>query len=43
LWQLEPHDDRFTWVEMGTIFVLLRKNDLAARRFDRAWVVFQAG
>lgn len=43
LWQLEPHDDRFTWVEMGTLFVLIRKQDLAARRFDRAWVVFQAG
>ena len=43
LWQLEPHDDRFTWVEMGTIYVLLKKQDLAARRFDRAWVVFQAG
>lgn len=43
LWQLEPHDDRFTWVEMGTIFVLIRRRDLAARRFDRAWVVFQAG
>lgn len=43
LWQLEPRDDRFTWVEMGTLYVLLRKRDLAARRFDRAWVVFQAG
>jgi hypothetical protein len=43
LWQLDPHDDRFTWVELGTLFVLVRKTDLAARRFDRAWVVFQAG
>jgi hypothetical protein len=43
LWQLEPHDDRFTWVELGTLFVLVRKTDLAALRFDRAWVVFQAG
>jgi uncharacterized protein YwqG len=43
LWQLEPHDDRFTWVDLGTLYVLIRRADLAARRFDRAWVVFQAG
>ena len=43
LWQLEPHDDRFTWVELGTLFVLVKRVDLAALRFDRAWVVFQPG
>ncbi len=43
LWQLEPHDDRFTWVELGTLYVLIRRADLAAKRFERAWVVFQPG
>lgn len=43
LWQLEPEDDRFTWVGLGTLYVLIRDEDLRARRFERAWVVFQSG
>ena len=43
LWQLKPEDDRFTWVDLGTLYVLIREEDLRARRFDRAWVVFQSG
>ena len=42
LWQLEPIDDRFTWVGLGTLYVLIREEDLGLRRFDRAWVIFQA-
>lgn len=42
LWQLKPEDDRFTWVDLGTLYVLIRGEDLRARRFDRAWVVFQS-
>ncbi len=42
LWQLEPQDDRFTWASTGALYVLLRESDLATRRFDRAWVTFQA-
>lgn len=41
LWQLKPNDDRFTWVDIGTLFVLIRDEDLRARRFERSWVVFQ--
>lgn len=43
LWQLKPEDDRFTWVDLGTLFVLIRGEDLRTRRFERAWVVFQSG
>jgi hypothetical protein len=43
LWQLKPEDDRFTWVDLGTLYVLIRDEDLRARRFERAWVVFQSG
>jgi uncharacterized protein YwqG len=43
LWQLKPEDDRFTWVDLGTLYVLIRDEDLRAARFDRAWVVFQSG
>jgi uncharacterized protein YwqG len=43
LWQLKPEDDRFTWVDLGMLYVLVREDDLRARRFDRAWVVFQSG
>lgn len=42
LWQLKPEDDRFTWVDLGTLYVLIRDEDLRARRFERAWVVFQS-
>ena len=42
LWQLKPEDDRFTWVDLGTLYVLIRDEDLRSRRFDRAWVVFQS-
>jgi uncharacterized protein YwqG len=42
LWQLKPDDDRFTWVDLGTLYVLIRDEDLRARRFERAWVVFQS-
>ncbi|MDQ3031133.1 MAG: YwqG family protein [Myxococcota bacterium] len=43
LWQLKPEDDRFTWVDLGTLYVLIRDEDLRARRFERGWVVFQSG
>ncbi|AKF05036.1 YwqG family protein [Sandaracinus amylolyticus] len=43
LWQLKPEDDRFTWVDLGTLYVLIRDEDLRAQRFERAWVVFQSG
>lgn len=43
LWQLKPEDDRFTWVDLGTLYVLIRDEDLRLRRFERAWVVFQSG
>jgi uncharacterized protein YwqG len=42
LWQLKPEDERFTWVDLGTLYVLIRAQDLSARRFERAWVVFQS-
>jgi uncharacterized protein YwqG len=42
LWQLRPEDDRFTWVDRGTLYVLIREQDLRARRFEHAWVVFQS-
>lgn len=42
LWQLKPDDERFTWVDLGTLYVLIRDEDLRARHFDRAWVVFQS-
>lgn len=38
LWQLEPHDDRFTWAASGSLFVLVRGGDLG-----RAWVVYEPG
>ena len=38
LWQLEPHDDRYTWAATGSLFVLVHGGAL-----DRAWLIYQPG
>lgn len=38
LWQLEPHDDRYTWAATGSLFVLVHAGSL-----ERAWLIYQPG
>lgn len=35
------HEQDFMWGDMGKLYFWIRKPDLAARRFDRAWVILQ--
>ena len=42
LWQLKPQTDAMTWMDIGTLYVLMRRDDLRHRAFDHAWLVFQS-
>lgn len=42
LWQLKPQQDLMTWMDLGTLYLLIRRHDLQHRRFDRARVIFQS-
>lgn len=43
LWQLRLLVDPATWIDRGTLYVLIRDEDLARRDFHRAWFVLLAG
>jgi uncharacterized protein YwqG len=38
LWQLRLLVDPATWIDRGTLYVLMRTDDLTRRSFDRAWL-----
>ena len=40
LWQIASSDD-IMWGDSGYLYVWIRRDDLAAQRFDRAHVVLQ--
>jgi uncharacterized protein YwqG len=42
LWQLRLLADPATWIDRGTLYVLIRDHDLAQCAFHRAWVVLLA-
>ena len=35
--------DEWLWGDCGCIYFYIRKSDLAARRFDRVWLILQCG
>ncbi len=42
LLQLDSDDDtRMMWSDMGMLYFWIRKQDLAARRFDKVWMILQ--
>lgn len=41
LWQLKPQRDLMTWMDLGTLYFLVRRDDLDRRAFERARVIFQ--
>ena len=44
LWQIGSDDaSGFTWGDMGNLYLLIRDQDLRARRFDKAWLGLQCG
>lgn len=43
LLQLDSVDDSTMWGDAGMLYFWIRKQDLAARRFDRCWMTLQCG
>jgi uncharacterized protein YwqG len=44
LWQIDTDEDAgWMWGDVGTIYYWIRRQDLAAGRFDRTWLVLQCG
>lgn len=44
LWQLDTDDEMdWTWGDAGRLYYWIRRQDLAAQAFDRAWLVLQCG
>ncbi len=45
LWQVGSDEETlgFMWGDTGNLFVLIRDEDLRARRFEQAWVILQCG
>ncbi len=44
LWQIGSDDQTgFMWGDAGNLYLLIRDQDLRARRFDRAWLGLQCG
>jgi len=42
LFQLDSDDDaRMVWGTFGRIYFWIRRDDLAAKRFDRVWMILQ--
>ena len=44
LWQVGSDDELgLYWGDLGNLYLLIRDEDLAARRFERAWLILQCG
>ena len=42
--QIDSDDDAgWMWGDVGAVYFAMRRQDLAEREFDRAWLVLQCG
>lgn len=41
LWQIDSDLDLFAWGDVGSLYLLIRQEDLDALRFEKAWCILQ--